>query len=87
MKTRRMRVAASSRRLVVLVLADLLSQLRKKKIQTTGKKDLQNQSIEDLRALKVFLQVKDGEVPGHATFRRPYADETCNPSVDSRLIG
>ena len=27
-----------------------------------------------------------GEVPGHATFRRPYADQTRIPSLDSRLV-
>jgi hypothetical protein len=26
------------------------------------------------------------EVPGHATFRRPYADQTRIPSLDSRLV-
>ena len=27
-----------------------------------------------------------GEVPGRATFRRPYADQTRIPSLDSRLV-
>ena len=42
--------------------------------------------MQNFRALKGIYTGERGEVPGHATFRRPYADQTRIALLDSRSV-